>query len=722
MIDMSPLARRAPRASRFPGLVGVAVAVLAGLTLSACSYQSRSVAPVLPDERQSSRVFAADGTEITTFFYEQNRTNVSVESMPRTLLDAVVAIEDERYYEHRGVDVRAILRAVRTNAGTGDIAEGGSTITQQYVKNALLENDDKTLSRKVEEASLAFELERQYSKERILELYLNSIFFGNEAYGVAAASDEYFAKPVGELTLPESALLAGLINSPSRFDPYDEPEAALERRDLVLERMVSNGYLTRAEADAAVATPLQLTEATPPETDAYPAAYFVEEVKQWMLDDPRFGATQLERRELVFGGGLRIHTTVDLDMQYQAEVAVGEVLPDPASAPDAALVAVEPDTGYVRALVGGRDFFGDAGNAQKLNLATQTVRQPGSSFKPIVLATALEDGIGLDTPYPAPGRITLDLDRDGQEWTVSNYGGGGGGVVSLFDATLRSYNTVYAQLMLEVGAEHAVERAAEYGVASPIRPYEAAVLGSEPVTALDMASTYGTFANRGVHVPPVLVTKIVNPDGTVLFEHEHTQTKVLSTQTADQLTDVLEQNVERGTGTRAQIGRPAAGKTGTTSDWRDAWFVGYTPELATSVWVGFQEPGRFMVPPSTPIRVTGGSYPARIWGTFMADALAGVPVVPFPEPPPPPEPALPTPDEAVAGPVAPPTEGPGTVPALIGLSAFDATDVLTADGFVVDVTEVADEDQFVGHVVAQDPPAGTDAPVGTVVHVEIRAG
>ncbi len=224
-------------------LVSIALMLL-GLVASACSYQSRSVAPVLPTERQSSRVFAADGTEITTFFFEENRTNVPLASVPEDLRQAVVAIEDERYYQHRGVDLRAILRALQSNTASGDIAEGGSTITQQYVKNALLENDDKTLSRKVEEASLALELERQYSKDRILELYLNTIFFGNEAYGVAAASYEYFDKPVEELTLPESALLAGLINSPSRFDPYDEPDAALERRKLVFDRMVSNGYLT----------------------------------------------------------------------------------------------------------------------------------------------------------------------------------------------------------------------------------------------------------------------------------------------------------------------------------------------------------------------------------------------------------------------------------------------------------------------------------------------
>ncbi|HUW02400.1 MAG TPA: PBP1A family penicillin-binding protein [Acidimicrobiales bacterium] len=702
-------------------LVSIALMLL-GLVASACSYQSRSVAPVLPTERQSSRVFAADGTEITTFFFEENRTNVPLASVPEDLRQAVVAIEDERYYQHRGVDLRAILRALQSNTASGDIAEGGSTITQQYVKNALLENDDKTLSRKVEEASLALELERQYSKDRILELYLNTIFFGNEAYGVAAASYEYFDKPVEELTLPESALLAGLINSPSRFDPYDEPDAALERRKLVFDRMVSNGYLTATEAEAAAAAPLGLTEATPPETDAYPAAYFVEEVKQWMLDDPRFGETAVERRDLVFGGGLRIYTTVDLITQFQAEAAVSEVLPDASTAPDAALVAVEPDTGFVRAMVGGRDFFGADGNGQKLNLATQTVRQPGSSFKPIVLATALDDGIDITTTYPAPGRITLDLDRDGQSWTVSNYGGGGGGTVSLLEATLRSYNTVYAQLMLDVGAERAIEKARGYGIASPIRPFEAAVLGSEPVTALDMASTYGTFANRGVHVPPVMVTKILNPDGTVLYEHEHVQDRVLTTTSADQLTDVLRQNIERGTGTRAQIGRPAAGKTGTTSDWRDAWFVGYTPELATSVWVGFQEPGRFMVPPNTPIRVTGGSYPAGIWGAFMGYAHGDLPVTTF-APAPPPRPAVPAASEGLTPSVVPgPSSADGSLPTLIGLSVFDATEVLASKGLVPNIVEVADEDQFVGHVVAQDPPAGSTVAVGTVVTIEIRAG
>ncbi|HEX4866622.1 MAG TPA: PBP1A family penicillin-binding protein [Acidimicrobiales bacterium] len=710
---MTASPRRPPRRVR---LLAVAGAVL--LLTGACTYRSRAVLPVVPTAVESSTVYAADGTLLHTFHAEENRKVVPLDEIPLHVRDAVIAIEDERYYRHSGVDVRAVLRAMRANAQAGTIAEGGSTITQQYVKKVLLQDSSKTFGRKIEEASMALQLERNYSKDRILELYLNAIYFGNGAYGIEAAARQYFGKPVQELTLAEGALIAGLIQRPGATDPYHVPDVALTRRNLVLERMRSNRFATDAEVDAALAEPLTLGSATTPAAERYPAAYFVEEVKQWVLDDPRFGATAQERRDLLFGGGLRIQTTLDLGTQAEAEAAVAAVLPDPAG-PAASMVAIEPATGYVRAMVGGRDFFGESTIA-KLNLATQGPRQAGSSFKPLVLAAALEQGIDPETVLPAPACISIDL-GNGQTWRPCNYGGGGGGSVSIIEGTVRSYNTLYAQLMMRVGPKYAMEAAARYGIRSPLEPVPSAVLGSNVVTALDMASAYSTFANRGIKVPPILVTRITRADGTILFQHQHTQTKVMETPVADTLTSILRQVIERGTGTKAQIGRPAAGKTGTADDWKDAWFAGYTPELATAVWVGFPEVGPDgklirMQPPHTAIKVTGGSYPAQIWQRFMAAALADVPPSEFAPPP------TTTTTSAPGQVPVTTTSSPApqvTVPAVVGQKVEDATQALQAAGFVVERIAAADGPGPPGRVVAQSPPGGTSAEQGSTVRIEV---
>ncbi|MFP5255943.1 MAG: penicillin-binding protein [Acidimicrobiia bacterium] len=692
--------------------LALAVASVAG---AACSYQSRAVLPVVPEEVESSTVYAADGTLLHTFHAEENRKVVPLDEIPRHVQDAVIAIEDERFYRHRGVDLRAILRAMRANALAGDIEEGGSTITQQYVKKVLLQDESQTLSRKIEEASMALQLEERYSKERILELYLNAVYFGNGAYGVEAAARQYFGKPIGEVTLAEAALIAGLIQRPSATDPYRAPEAAVDRRDVVLEAMRDNRFADDAAIDAALAEPITLGSSTTPAAERYAGAYFLEEVKQWVLDDPRFGETPQERRDLLFGGGLRIQTTLDLSAQAKAEAAVAEVLPDPAG-PAASLVAIDPTTGYVKAMVGGRDFFGDSPIA-KLNLATQGPRQAGSAFKPLVLAAALEQDIDPERVMPAPACTSIDLGQ-GQVWRPCNYGGGGGGNVTIVEGTVRSYNTLYAHLMMDVGPDVAMEAAARYGIRSPLEPVPSAVLGSNVVTALDMAAAYATFANRGIKVPPILVTRITRADGTILFQHRHTQERVLDTDVADVLTSILRQVIERGTGTRAQIGRPAAGKTGTTDDWKDAWFAGYTPQLATAVWVGFPQLGADgqlirMQPPATPIRVTGGSYPAQIWQRFMASAHDGVEPVDFPPPPT-------TTTTVGAVPSTTTTVGPPTpVPDVEGREVEAAVAALREAGFVVERIAAIDEAAPPGTVVAQSPPGGSTAAQGSTVRIEV---
>ena len=615
-----------PRSRRLAvGLLGVAVLAVG------CSYTSREALPPARISAQSSTIYAADGTLIYTFHAEENRRDVSLGEVPTTLRDAVVAIEDERFYRHNGVDLRGLLRAVRANAEAGGVAQGGSTITQQYVKQALLHDSSRTVERKLQEASLALQLERHYSKDKILELYLNAVYFGNNAYGVEAAAHQYFTKSVKDLDLAESALLAGLIQRPAANDPYDNPEGATTRRNLVLDRMEKNHLAAAADVAAAKASALTLGSATTPAAERYQAAYFVEQVKQWILDDPRFGAIKQERLDLLFSGGLKIRTTVDLKAQAAAEAAANAVLPDADRDPDVALVSIVPDTGEVRAMVGGRDFFG-AGSAAKLNLAVQG-RQAGSSFKPLVLAAALAEGVPPTQTYSAPGCLQVPWYNDGK--SVCNYSDSESvAAANLVEGTVHSYNTLYVQLMHDVGATESMEVAKDLGIRSPLEPVASAVLGTNDVSAVDMASAYGTFANRGIHVDPVLVTRITRDDGTVLYRHDHEENRVIEPDVADTVTAILEQVIQRGTATAARLDRPAAGKTGTAQDWHDAWFIGYTPELVTSVWVGFHEAQISMQPPTTPIKVVGGSYPARIWQKFMSATLAGTPVSQFHAPPP----------------------------------------------------------------------------------------
>ncbi len=690
------------------------VLALAG-GLAACSYTSRAIEPPGAEEIESSTLYASDGTLMHTFHAEENRKVIPLEQIPQDVRDAVVAIEDERFYRHNGVDPRAILRAARRNVEAGATEQGGSTITQQYVKQEILEDDSPTFERKLQEASTAIQLERRYSKDRILELYLNAIYFGNGAYGIEAAAHQYFGKPAADLGVHEGALIAGLIQRPSATDPFTAPERAVERRNLVLQRMADNEMISEAEADFFSGAALELASEVVPAAERYPAAHFVEEVKQWILDDPRFGPTAKARRDLLFGGGLRIQTTVDLDLQAKAEAAVRDTLPDP-NGPDASLVAVEAATGYVRAMVGGRDFFG-ASQIAKLNLATQGRRQAGSSFKPFVLATALDQGISPTSRVSAPSCISIPNTEP--PWRPCNYGGGGGGTVTIAEGTVRSYNTLYAQLVMRVGPTEAMEMATRLGIMSTLKDNPASVLGTNDVSAMDMAAAYSTFANRGIRVPPVLVTRITRADGTVLYTQEHQQTKVLEAGVVDTLTDILQQAVERGTGTRAKLDRPAAGTTGTTDQYKNAWFAGYTPQLAAAVWVGFPELGPGgqlvpLVPPNTPITVTGGSYPAMIWQRFMSAAHAGRPVLDF---------AAPTTTTTTRPFVAPAGKtdlGPAQpVPGVVGAKVEDARTMLQAAGFVVQEVPAPDVPGPEGVVRVQSPSPGASAPRGSTVTLEV---
>jgi penicillin-binding protein 1A len=691
------------------------------LMAGACTYRTEELPPALPANTENSRILASDGTLITELHAEENRRNIALAKMPDHFKDAVVAIEDERFWEHEGVDVRAIFRAARRNAQAGRIEEGGSTITQQYVKNALLD-DDQTIGRKIEEASLAMQIERRYSKELILELYLNTIYFGQGAYGCQAAAFTYFGKPISDVTLAESALLAGLIRTPAHDDPFTDPDAAVERRDVVLDRMLDLEMISEKEHGQATTEPLALHPEEKEEQQQYEAAHFVEEVKKWILTDARFGATPLDRLNLLFGGGIRIETTIDMDLQRRAEAAVLSILPDPATMPHSGVVIMEPDTGYVRAMVGGPNFWG-AHETAKFNLTTDGPGRPtGSSFKPIVLAAALEKGIALRTVYGAPGSMTIPI-RDGPDWNVSNYGGGGGGAVDLIEATVRSYNTVYAQLIMDVGVEESMRAAARYGIQAELLNYPSAVLGANDVHVTDMAAAFSTLANRGVRVPPTYVTRVTRLDGTVLYNHEIQPVRVLSSDVADAVTWVLTQVVERGTGTAARLDRPVAGKTGTGQDWKDAWFVGYTPDYVAAVWVGYPTEGIPMTPPRTPRSVTGGFWPAQIWKAVMTIAHEGLPPRDFPAPPlalinaePPPR----APDEALAG-EEPAPQSPAlvSIPNVVGRKAPEAAQILRDAGFVPSVVGIAGTGDAVGVVIGQSPPGGSTSPTGVTVILEV---
>jgi len=624
---------------------------------------------------ESSRIFSSDGSLLTDLHGVENRTVISrLKTIPADMRRAIVAIEDERYFEHDGVDIKAILRAAVANLRSGQVEEGGSTITQQYVKNVIISPGDiaaRTFDRKIQEAALARQLEARLSKQEILRRYLNSVYFGNGAYGVQAAATAYFGVDAARLTLRQSALLAALVRSPETYSPFNRPRAAKARRNLVLTKMAELGWAGPGRVQRAKNKKLGLNAA--PDRKRYPAPYFVDYVQRLITFDPRFdriGKTWKKRQQALFTGGLRIHTTVDLEEQRAADMAVSSVLTEHRD-PYASLVSIEPKTGEVKAMVGGRDFFSEKKRDRfaKLNLAIQAEphlgrvqdcgakqlehrapgcgRQAGSAFKPFALAAALQRGTSLSQTYDAPACMTFPNADNGGPWRPCNYEEAPYGSMSLLDATVFSVNVVYAQLGLEVGPQNVVDTADEMGVETSLSAVPSAVLGTNTVNPLGMASAYGTLATSGTHHPPVAITKITDRSGKVLYRDETKPKEVLSSAASYIATSALSQVIQRGTGSAyGQIGRPAAGKTGTAQDYHDAWFVGYTPDRVASVWVGYPSAPISMLPAcpafrnaqgeeicrTTRIQVSGGTWPTLIWSNFMQRALARVPASAFPVP------------------------------------------------------------------------------------------
>ena len=579
---------------------------------------------------QRSVVVADDGQTILAALHGgQNRKVVPLDEVPLTVVATVLAIEDAGFFDHGGVDLRSMVRALFANVKAGDVREGGSTITQQLVKNTLLESE-RNFNRKIREAVLSVRVEEQLSKRQILERYLNTVYLGNGTYGVEAAAETYFGKSVTDVSLADAALLAGLIKNPTGYDPFRHADAAKDRRTAVVARLRHVDAIDETTARSVNDTPLPTS---PQSVLPKPDDYFVNEVVRQLLADPHLGDTRSKRYDALFTGGLTITTTLDAGAQQKAMAAVEEKLPDTDGRFTAALVSLDPSSGAVRALVGGPGF-----ERSKYNIATQGIgRQVGSAFKPFVLATAIEEGISPESTisgsspckFPNPGGIP-------DPYEAENFEGEQAGTLSLRDATRHSVNCAFLRLGQIVGLTDVVDMARRLGITARLDPNLSLPLGTSEVRPIDMAAAYATFADDGVHHDPYFVEEVRDRDGKVLYRHEAEGERVISKDVARQVTNVLQGVIAKGTGTAAQFPnhRPAAGKTGTTADHGDAWFAGYTTHLATAVWMGSPLGNSLkMVDIAGVARVTGGTFPARIWQAFMGPAHDLVPVEDFPTPP-----------------------------------------------------------------------------------------
>ncbi|HEX4901702.1 MAG TPA: transglycosylase domain-containing protein [Acidimicrobiales bacterium] len=606
----------------------------------------------LRDLSLRSYVYASDGTLLATLQEEENRAPVPLADLPDHVVDAVLAVEDSNFWEHKGVNVRATMRALLSNVESGETTQGGSTITQQLVKQSVL-SSEQTFDRKTREVFLAVRLEEQMSKEEILERYLNTIYFGNHAYGIQAAAETYFGRSAAELDVGQAALLAGLIRDPIDYNPFVHPEVAVERRRIALNRMVAEGMITEDEAALHQLVPLpdEPVQYTPPPDD-----YFVEEVKQALLADPRLGETASDRYDAVFRGGLHIETTLDPKVQQLAEQARNDTLArfalegQPAlfragrnmAGQDAvgtvASASVEPRTGAVRAMIGGPGFAED----QKFNFATQGYRQPGSAFKTFVLLSLLEQGYAPQDTMSGRGPCRFRVPGQPEIYEVENFGRSRGSTASIASLTTSSSNCGYVRLGQIAGIDNVTELAGEMGIRTRNASNEivdldpsifSTPLGTQEVTPLGMAAAYAAIANDGYYHPPYFVQRVLDRDGKVLIEHRDQGHRVVSVETAQIAADILKDNVLGGTGTAARVaGHDVGGKTGTAQDFSNAWFAGFSRQLSTAIWMGAME-GNVPMENVGGRNVTGGSYPAQIFGQVYRGFLADLAPEPFADPP-----------------------------------------------------------------------------------------
>jgi len=577
--------------------------------VTAVASEAPKCDPARQRHQVNTKIYDASGNRILAVLRgTENRVLVDYNEISPLMKQAMVAIEDRRYFEHRGVDMRAIARALWADVNSKGVVQGGSTITQQFIKNSCSDHT-RSIGRKVREATLAWGLEQRWSKKKILTSYLNTIYFGNRAYGVDQAALTYFGHHAKKMALWEVALLAGLPADPSRYDPVTNPKAARARRRTVLRTMLQLGAISREQLRRADREPLP-QDVESPDTRG-PGGYFANYVTQQLVD-------QYKTRG-VFGGGLTVRTTLDIGLQKIGHRAIARWLKEE-DGPAAALVAVDPRDGSIKAMIGGSNF-----RESQFNLAVQGERQSGSSFKPFVLAAALEQGISPETTFVSKPQTIFIGDK---YWPVSNYEDSYLGSIDLATATVHSDNAVYAQLTALVGPKNVRRAAYELGITSRLNDYFAIGLGAEAVNPLEMARAFSTFANRGRRVDGTIFRNqpraiaSVHRVGQRRRQNAPVNRPVLDPEKADLINDILQKVVRQGTGTKAALpDRPVAGKTGTTENYGDAWFVGYTPQLAVAVWVGYPNNLTPMLTEFDGEAVAGGTFPALIWKSFMQPAL-----------------------------------------------------------------------------------------------------
>jgi penicillin-binding protein 1A len=710
---------------------------------------TRSMELTLPDLSRVSRIYAESGEVLAELHDGRNSEPVPYNQVPQILVYAILAAEDSQFFDHSGVDFSAIVSAAIDNF-IYNTTRGGSTITQQVVKNAFV-GSEVSIRRKINEAFVSAEVERRFPKERILEYYMNSVYFGAGAYGVKTAAEEFFGKELNQLEVQEAAALAVLVRNPALYNPRRRPEITLERRDDVIRQMEEEGWLTKTQADLAMQQPLGVIEA-PLRRGA--ADHVVAEAKRQLLNSDEFaflGSTPEERKKALFGcpaddvaceggGGLQVFTTIDLGLQKKANeilaswlplppyeqnvVACRDILPNESDefvatyaeihscVPTGAMTMVDNHTGAVKVMASGLPF-----EFSQFDLAVQGRRNPGSAFKPFGLVAALEQGYTLGHTWSGKSPVEIECPfpcapNGSNIWTVHN-AGASFGIITLAQATYNSVNAVYAQLSLEVGPENVVDVARRMGIdESTLDPVLSIVLGSSSVSTLEMANAYSNFATNGLHADDYIISRIVDSSGAVIYEHELDQAQVADPAIFAAAHRALAQ-VPTGAGTaaRADIGRPQGGKTGTHQSNYDAWYVGYTPEFSTAVWVGYeaqQVPLRNVVINGQRYsQVFGGSVPAPIWAEFMSYVLQDFPVTQFP----------PEPSNIEQYLVPPPTQ----VPSVVGLERGAAVSRLREAKLNSSVVEIASLEPA-GLVVNQSVAPGATVSQGTVITIWVSTG
>ncbi len=689
-----------------------------------------------PDLSRLSTVYTTDGVLLGQLT-ERNSQPVAITEVPETVKNAVLAAEDADFYDHEGIDFKGILRAAVENARSDSGIQGGSTITQQVVKKNFL-TDEVTLERKICEAVVAAEVERRYTKDQILEFYMNSVFYGENAYGIKAAAEEYFDKDLEDITIAEAAAMVVPIRNPSFYDLRDEPDRVTRARDNVIDQMVDHGFITAAEGEAAKAEPLVTVEH---EDFVEISPQVVIAAREALLNDPSFGLgdTFAERKQAVFGcpandteceggGGLEITVTVNQKWQDEANRILRAWFFDK-NGPTGAIAMIDNRTGALRVMASGLDFGDDVEAGQRpYDLVTKGRRQAGSAFKPLALLAALEYGsqagwpitLGTYWDQTSPQRIECGYpcSPQGNVWTVSNAGGGGSGIRTLESATYNSTNTVYAQVSFATGPEQIVEMAHRIGIESPLNPVLSIALGTQSVSPFEMAAAYSTIANYGEKVEPYLIEKIEDADGNVVYQHEVEKKQVYDRAMGAAVVRTLEKVTTQGTATRANLpDRVEAGKTGTAQNFQDVWFMGFIPQYTTAVWSGYADAQIELVdftvynePEGREqyySRAFGGTLSAPIWKQFMTYITDGLPVEDFP----------PEPDGTGAYFRVPLTE----VPNVSGMSQKEAKDAIYKAGLFANFVLTASAEPE-GTILGQSPAGGTEISQGKSVTVRVSSG